>query len=86
VSLRPRPREYAKAEFEIAGGVSWDAVAALTFVSDPAMWPAFAAWADQVSGPGDPFTEADRQRMAIAARLLLEFAEKCDQIVGEPQP
>jgi hypothetical protein len=77
------PRRYGRAETELADSMSWDAVSALTFVSEPGVWPAFAAWAEQLEPEGPPFTEADRRRMAIAARIFLRFAETCDRMLGQ---
>lgn len=76
-------RQHRRGTVLIAECCAWDAVSALSFITDPARWPAFTAWAEQLE-PSEPLTEDDRQRMQLSARYFLEFAEQARAMLGGP--
>lgn len=55
---------------------AWAGVSALVFVTDPARWPGFAAFAEQQMGV--EWTDADRLRMKREAQVLLALAETAE--------
>lgn len=76
-------RRYRRGTVLIAESCAWDAVSALTFITDPERWPAFVAWAEQLV-PAEPWTDDDRQRMGLSARYFLDFAEQAGAMLGRP--
>lgn len=74
---------YDEHTLKLAGLFAWDAVSALTFITDPEKWPAFVAWAEQL-GPGEQWNEDDYNRMCMAARYFLEVANAADTARGVP--
>ena len=57
--------------------VCWGGYVAMRFASDPAIWPAFAAWAERTM-PGQTWTEDDRRCMAVDAPVLSKMGELAD--------
>lgn len=80
----PMPaRRYKRGVIKVAEMCAWDAVSALTFITDADHWPAFVAWAEQLE-PDEPWTEDDYNRMVISAHYFLDFAEQAEQMLGGP--
>jgi hypothetical protein len=61
------------------------AFAAMIYVTDPARWPGFAAFAEQHMPPGEypgEWTEADRLAMRDDARIISAIANEIDKEGG----
>jgi hypothetical protein len=51
---------------------------AMKYVSDPEIWPGFAAWAEQ-NQPGETWGEADRQCMLADSFVMSALADACEE-------
>ena len=56
------------------GSAAWAAYAAMIHTTEPARWPAFAAWAEQHI-PGTTWTEQDRLKTRSDAEIFHRMAE-----------
>ena len=57
---------------------SWSAVAAITYVTWPEVWPGFAAWAEQEL-PGTTWTKDDRAGFEWVRDFFVAVARRLDK-------